>query len=184
MVRRRRPSGESRRGEEGGGLPKAPVPQVCVCIALPTHRDVQEICLCPGCLCQDHRYLAAPCPGSSTCWSLSKGPSVTAGEWRVKVRLNSASVPPTLALRHEYWAVATWRGVLALCSVCSFPRAVWFLLIIPQRQTLLGKIEDGPAFPAPPGPGTLDCGMGNTQPDPGCWPSAWDCLQGVQKGSR
>lgn len=145
----------------------------------------RKICLwrCPGCLCQDHHYLAAPCPGSSTCWSLSKGPSVTAGEWRVKVQLTSASVPPALALLHKYWAVATWRGALALCSVCSFPRAVYFLLIIPQRQTLLGRIEDGTAFPAPPGPGTLDCGMGHTQPDPGCWPSAWDCLEGVQKGS-
>lgn len=126
-----------------------------------------KICLwrCPGYLCRDR---AGPCPGSSTCWSLSKSPSVTAGEWRVKVQLTSARVPPALALLHKYWAVATWRGTPALCSVCSFPRAVWFLLIIQRRQTLLGRIEDGPAFPTPPGPGTLGCGMGHTQPD-GSW---------------
>lgn len=33
---------ESRQGEEGWGLPKASVPQGCVCLALSTHRDVPE----------------------------------------------------------------------------------------------------------------------------------------------
>lgn len=93
----------------------------------------------------------SPLPGQQHLLVLFQGSvQVAAVEWRVKVRQTSASVPSALALLHKYWAVATYRGAPALCSVCSFSRAVWFLLIIPRKQILPGRIEDGPAFPAPP----------------------------------